>query len=168
MNDSKAVNHPSHYEKGDGHIECIDLLALISKGYKDIYANEVGQSKYLYRMGSKAEADLTKEQKACQDVKKSIWYLKDFAARVVRVCKENSDKDFQMVVYYGNGKYYDPFEADLIAKEFTYDKPEAIKETIAQAIKLIYCFHSLSDVREAISLLEKVVKTMSEENFTFE
>ncbi len=168
MNDSKAVNHPSHYEKGDGHIECIDLLALISKGYKDIYANEVGQSKYLYRMGSKPEADLTKEQKACQDVKKSIWYLSDFRTRVERICRTNPDKDFQTIVYYGNGKYYDPFEADLIAKEFTYDKPAAIKDFIAKAIKLIYCFGSLSDVDEAISLLEKAVKIMSEESFTFE
>lgn len=167
MNDSAAVNHPSHYEKGNGHIECIDLLALICKGYKDIYANEVGQSKYLYRMGSKAEADLSRKEKAIQDVKKSIWYLNDFEKRAEDVMCHNG-LEFTDVIYYNHDKYFDAFEANLIAKEFTYDKPEAIKENISEAVKLIYRFSNIGQVRKAIQLLEDVVKIISDDNFKFD
>jgi len=168
MKDEVAVNHPKHYEKGDGHIECIDLLAIICKGYKDIYANEVGQSKYLYRTGSKGESDLSKKEKAAQDVKKCIWYLEDIGKRVACILKANPDKDFEDIVYYNRRKYIDPFEVDLIKKEFTYDKPEAIKPLIAEAIEHIYCLQSVTDIRNTVSTLEKVVNIISDESFTFE
>ena len=75
------VNHPSHYEKAvtDNrlHPECIELLDVITQGLPGIIALDIGQLKYLYRFGSKAEEGMTKREKAIQDIEKIGWYAED-------------------------------------------------------------------------------------------
>lgn len=163
MKDIDAVNHPSHYEKGDGHIECIDLLQFITEGYKGIYALDIGQSKYAYRAGTKGEADLSIEEKTVQDFKKLRWYLNDFYKRVCSEVDKNG-KDFISIVYDGHCKKYDPVIANILQNEFSYDKPERIKEYVRQYINIAYRMTCTADLCKAIGLVEKIISSLSEES----
>lgn len=159
--EDRMVSHPKHYEKGQGHIECIDLLSLLCHGYKDIFANEVGQSKYLYRAGTKAEEGYTLKQKTIQDLKKIRWYMSDFKLRA-KTYMEMNNLSFGPVVYYNNDKEYIPLEVSILKYEFTFDKPEIIKEDIAEIIGIIYRFDSIQSVDKVIALLDKLIeKVMS-------
>lgn len=163
MKDEKAVDHPSHYEKGNGHIECIDLLSFITEGYKGIYALDIGQTKYAYRAGTKGEADLSIEEKTVQDFKKLRWYLIDFTKRVQAEMSQNN-KSFGDVVYVNGKKEYKPVIAEILQKEFSYDKPGYIRSLVKQYVNIIYRLEDISDLKEAINLVEKIISLLSEKS----
>ena len=70
MNENDRVNHPSYYEKGNGHTESIYLLSILTERFSGIYAGCVMQAKYLYRAGSKSEEGISIFEKAVEDIKK--------------------------------------------------------------------------------------------------
>lgn len=168
MTDDVAVNHPSHYEKGDGHIECIDLLDLLTAGYKGIYAMEVGQAKYLYRAGSKGEADLTQKEKTIQDVKKFLWYVNNLYSKVSSRGNQSPGVSFEELVYDGGKmKFYNPVISQMLQNEFTYDKPDCIKNDIKVVIDLIYRLTSLSEIKEVAVKLQRIITTLEGSEVTF-
>lgn len=65
LENSNAVNHPSHYN--DGKIEVIDFIEDKSLGFH--LGNAV---KYICRAGKKDPA------KTKEDIQKAIWYLNRF------------------------------------------------------------------------------------------
>jgi len=127
----ERVNHPDYYkgtEDGREHPECIELLEIITQGLPSILAFDLGQLKYCYRFGSKAEEGLTKKQKAVEDVKKVIWYLTDFVGRY-------NYYNFEKIE---NNLYYNTV-ATLVAEEFAYNKPtEEIKNATRKLIKQVF------------------------------
>lgn len=163
MKDEKAVDHPSHYEKGNGHIECIDLLSFITADYKGIYALEIGQSKYAYRAGTKGEAGLSTKEKTIQDFKKLKWYLEDFYKRVEIDMKINN-LSFQDAVYVDGKKEYNKSIADILRREFSYDKPEEIKKYISDYVVLAYCLRNIDDLRLAIGIICQIIDIFSKKN----
>lgn len=156
--DIDMVDHPTHYEKGAGHVECIDLLRVLTEGYSGIAAMEVGQFKYLYRMGSKSEEGLSQIDKSIEDVKKLIFYMKDFEKHAC--APENGD---YLMPDYACDKKYRELEAEFIAQEFTFDKPESIKDLVKRAVKTVYCITATRHIHTVIDTLEEIVKRLQKE-----
>lgn len=146
----EMVNHPSHYST-KGRIECIELLDALTRGYKGLAAFDIGQFKYLYRMGVKEEEGLSIYEKAAQDVDKIIWYMKDFADR---------GGPFMMP----EDKGYNKLELYLIKEEFAFGKPEEIQETIKKCIHFAYSIQKREAVNEIICLLETIKKWYLDNN----
>lgn len=123
------VNHPSHYEKAvvDNrlHPECIELLDVITQGLPGIIALDIGQLKYLYRFGSKAEEGMTKREKAIQDVEKIGWYAEDAKKRWFNYSDLITQKPVTPAIY---------TTALLVAEEFAFDKPELLKNLVRAVI----------------------------------
>ena len=130
MNEDTRVNHPSYYEKkvNDNrvHPECIELLEVITKGFPGILALDAGQLKYCYRFGSKAEEGLSRKEKAAEDTRKIVWYMKDFTKRFYdyKIEEVNEDSYFNTIT-------------TLVAEEFAFDKPESIKPAVRKLITMI-------------------------------
>lgn len=126
-NEDKRVNHPSYYEKklNDSrvHPECIDLLEVLTKHFPGVLALDIGQLKYCYRFGSKAEEGLSRKEKAVEDTRKIVWYMKDFVKRrpdyQIKEC--SYDTYFKTIT-------------ELVAEEFAFDKPETIKPFVRELI----------------------------------
>ena len=118
MNENERVNHPSHYEKGNGHTECIYLLSILTERFSGIYAGCVMQAKYLYRAGSKAEEGIGIVEKSIEDIKKFKFYWGKICANKIECIKSMKPR-------------FNPLmESVLIEKlinEFTFDKPEWAK-----------------------------------------
>ena len=123
------VNHPSHYEKAllDNrlHPECIELLDVITQGLPGIIALDIGQLKYLYRFGSKAEEGMTKREKAIQDVEKIGWYAEDAKSRWTKYSGLIDQRPITPAIY---------TIALLVAEEFAFDKPESLKNLVRAII----------------------------------
>lgn len=171
---SDMVNHPSHYEKNSEgkikHPECIDLLAALTKGYNGIAALDVGQYKYAYRAGSKADASLSQKSKAIEDFSKIIWYLTDLlnrASETYRSYSLNTPADHNCLLpdQYACHKT-DPsrLEARLIANEFIFDKPNNICTDLTRAVILAYNFTTFGELNEAIECFKRIINTLGEEN----
>lgn len=159
-NEDKRVNHPSYYEKklNDNrlHPECIDLLEVLTKDFPGVLALDIGQLKYCYRFGSKAEEGLSRKEKALEDTRKIVWYMKDFVKRR----PEYSIKECEYDTYFKT-------VTALVAEEFAFDKPEPIKpfvrELISYAMRAKTNFYdSFLLVRCAEKLVE-AVETSDEE-----
>lgn len=136
MNEDERVNHPKYYEvKAEDdrdHPECIDLLELITFGLPGVLALDLGQLKYLYRLGHKPEQGLTKREKAIEDANKILWYAKDLQRHW-----SFYTKNFDAVNYY-IGEHT---MARLVAEEFAMNKPDAIKDCVR---RVIHCAYELS------------------------
>lgn len=65
------VNHPKHYNQHPSGVECIDVI----RNYVCDIANAI---KYLWRAGLKEDCGMTAVEKEIEDLKKSIWYIRDF------------------------------------------------------------------------------------------
>lgn len=130
MNEDTRVNHPSYYEKkvNDNrvHPECIELLEVITRGFPGILALDAGQLKYCYRFGSKAEGGLSRKEKAAEDTRKIVWYMKDFTKRFYDYKIEEVDED----------SYFKTITV-LVGEEFAFDKPESIKPAVRKLIAMI-------------------------------
>lgn len=71
------VNHPSHYTwlKEKCGIEVIDITRH--------FCFDLGNAlKYLLRAGHKTDADKTEKEKEIEDLKKAVWYIKDYIAHL--------------------------------------------------------------------------------------
>lgn len=167
MKDELAVNHPSHYEKGNGHIECIDLLDYMTAGYTGIFAMEIGQAKYLYRAGSKSEDGLTQKEKSIQDVKKFLWYMRNFYKKAEEYIQNNPLLTFYDIVYSNGKKLYVGVTAEFLKKEFTFDKPDYLKEDIAWVVGSVYRLQNLADVAKVIERLEIIIKKLEGSDVAF-
>ena len=130
MNEDTRVNHPSYYEKkvNDNrvHPECIELLEVVTRGFPGILALDAGQLKYCYRFGSKAEEGLSRKEKAAEDTRKIVWYMKDFTKRFYDYKIEEVEYD----------QYFKTIST-LVAEEFAFDKPESIKDPVRKLIEQI-------------------------------
>ena len=65
------VNHPKHYNSHPNGIECIDII----RHYVCDIANAI---KYLWRAGLKSEMGMEDAEKEIEDLKKALWYIKDY------------------------------------------------------------------------------------------
>lgn len=138
MNENERVDHPRYYEvKAEDdrdHPECIDLLETITAGLPGIIALDLGQLKYLYRLGHKSEEGLTKREKAVEDANKILWYAKDLDRHWNYYLDELERARF----HYNIGTHT---MARLIAEEFAMNKPAVIKDCVR---RVIYCAYELS------------------------
>ena len=153
MND-KMVDHPGHYEKGNGHKECIELLEVLTRGYSGIAAGCVMQAKYLYRAGSKNEEGLTIEQKFVQDFKKCSWYLKYFrtsAKRFTTMGIGTLPTGFRCEVMKTKE------EIDELVYEFTFDKSDEVKKVYSVLLPKLANLHSFEDIDDCIYRLDHLV-----------
>lgn len=127
VNEDKRVNHPTYYEKklDDNrlHPECIDLLEVLARNFTGVLALDIGQLKYCYRFGSKEEEGLSRKEKAAEDTRKIVWYMKDFVKRrpEYQIQECNFDTYFKTATA-------------LVAEEFAFDKPEPIKPLVRNLI----------------------------------
>ena len=154
MNEDTRVNHPSYYEKkvNDNrvHPECIELLEVITRGFPGILALDAGQLKYCYRFGSKDEEGLSKKEKAAEDTRKIVWYMKDFTKRFFDYKIEDVDED----------AYFKTIST-LVAEEFAFDKPESIKPDVRNLITMIMRAKTKSyDLDGLIYAAENLVKAV--------
>lgn len=149
------VNHPSHYERNDGHAECINLINAITRDYKGIYAFCVGQVKYLYRAGFKKDEGISVLDKKIQDIKKFIWYMTYF----LKCCENSNEESFYSEIYVnGKIKSTNYGELEILKNEFTYNISSLRgKEIISKVIENIYCFKSVEAIKETILLLNDYI-----------
>ncbi len=69
--DGDAVDHPSYYNGRADGIECIEIVRH--------YVFDIGCAiKYLWRSGLKHSAGKSDREKEIEDLKKAIWYIKDY------------------------------------------------------------------------------------------
>lgn len=169
MND--RINHPSHYEKGNGHLECIDLLEILTSGFSGIDAMEIGQAKYLYRAGSKSENGYGPLEKQIEDVKKFKWYINHFISRNTFSFKV-TDTD-EVVTRLKSTSSFQPMPEkslksgiiiDKVVEEFTFDKPEEIKEYYRTIITTILTFRSADELLEIPKALDKVIDFLEKQS----
>ena len=152
------VNHPSYYEKGNGHRECIELLDWLTQGYSGIAAGCIMQAKYLYRTVCKAEEGMTLDQKALQDVKKFHWYMDKF-------------KELARAAAVGDGSLLpDGFSCSLgeqkelllkdLVYEFTFDKTDEVTTCLYGILRKLINLQTWEDVDDVIKftqMLENVL-----------
>ena len=143
------VNHPKHYEKG--RVECIELLEALTRGYTGIIAMEIGQLKYLYRVGSKNENGMSIKEKSIQDVNKVKWYFEDMKKHIADIdgpiCSKLEDNKFEKM---------------FIIQEFTFDKPDFMKEYISSVINLAYNIKNEMDINTIVTMLSQLTMVMEE------
>lgn len=174
LSDSKKdmVNHPSHYEKGHGHIECIDLLEELCSGYFGIAAMEIGQFKYLYRCGSKSDSALSLKEKAIEDIGKVIWYMKNLYTKArLRVARDTSSIIPKALLSNQPEMLPDEFRChkdgnrlalETIVREFTYDKPEFAKGLYREALTFAYNLRTYDDLSMLIQSLDMLQRAYKE------
>ena len=158
------VNHPSHYEKALAdsrpHPECIELLDVITQGLPGIIALDIGQLKYLYRFGSKAEEGMTKRKKAIQDVEKIGWYAEDAKKRWFNYSDLITQKPVTPAIY---------TTALLVAEEFAFDKPELLKNlvraVIVQAMLLTTKERNIVKYCDCVNALIEAVNNTTDEDW---
>ena len=158
------VNHPSHYEKSLAdnmpHPECIELLDVITQGLPGIIALDIGQLKYLYRFGSKAEEGMTKREKAIQDVEKIGWYAEDAKKRWFNYSDLITQKPVTPAIY---------TTALLVAEEFAFDKPELLKNlvraVIVQAMLLTTKEQNIVKYCDCVNALIEAVNNTTDEDW---
>lgn len=164
---SDAVNHPGYYEKsnkGEKHIECIHLMAMICEGYSGIAAFDIGQCKYIYRCGCKTEMGMENKDKAVQDANKYGWYLKDFKSRALQnrtSCYPEYSKDELLPEGFYCNKTRNEALAEFIADEYTFDKDERVKPIIRDLIETVYCMKTFRELDFAIEDVETLAKELS-------
>lgn len=148
------VNHPSHYEKGIGHIECINLLEILVRGYSGIAAGCLMQAKYLYRAGSKIDA--------LEDVKKWQFYLKHFYKLAKADALPGETKpDSMLSASFLNRSVKSIGEIETLQREFTFDKPEEWKPLIGKIVSTVANLESFSDVEVALDATDQLLNLMS-------
>lgn len=150
------VNHPGHYEK-TGHKECIDLLEIITRGYSGIAAGDMMQAKYLYRAGSKSEAEMSQSEKMLEDLKKFNWYLKHFKSSAVR---QAGGESYSLPSGWAcfSGKAGD--EMETVIEEFIWDKPDAIKKSLADLLHIIMRMTTFNEVNYALKIMSDIILTL--------
>ena len=128
------VNHPSHYEKGGGHKECIDLLTVMVAGYEGIAAGCIMQAKFR-------------------------WYLAKFYETAT-----NAAFDSVIFLPIGWACSVDKTEAQIneIVDEFTYDKPELIREDMCALLRLLPTLHKFSEVVDAVKLVDNIIEKLQQ------
>ena len=141
-----SVNHPSHYLK-EGHVECIELLKILTDGYTGIAAFDVGQSKYIFRCGTKKDSSLDLKTKTIEDIEKLKWYITDFKSRKMYCIKQ-----------------YNQSDVDLLVKEFTFDKPSWAKDLVGKVVTAIYMMDNEESTDKAIELINELI-ALYEKNF---
>lgn len=156
MNEDTRVNHPSYYEKkvNDNrvHPECIELLEVVTRGFPGILALDAGQLKYCYRFGSKAEEGLSRKEKATEDTRKIVWYMRDFVKRFYDYKIEEIDFD----------SFFQTITA-LVAEEFAFDKPESIKPAVRNLISMIMRAKTRTyDAEGLVRAAENLVRVVEE------
>ena len=156
MNEDTRVNHPSYYEKkvNDNrvHPECIELLEVVTRGFPGILALDAGQLKYCYRFGSKAEEGLSRKEKAAEDTRKIVWYMRDFVKRFYdyKIEEIEFDSFFQTIT-------------TLVAEEFAFDKPESIKPAVRNLISMIMRAKTRTyDAEGLVKAAENLVRVVEE------
>lgn len=162
--EDNMVNHPSHYEKvvSDNrlHPECIELLDVITQGLPGIIALDIGQLKYLYRFGSKAEEGMTRREKAIQDVEKIGWYAGDARKRWYKYAALIDKKPVTPATF---------TTALLVAEEFAFDKPESLKKyvraTIIAAMLLSTEEQDISKYCDCVDQLIEAVKATTDDDW---
>lgn len=154
-NESERVNHPKYYEKKvddqRDHPECIELLEVITEGLPGVLALDIGQLKYLYRFGSKAEGGLSRREKAIEDVNKILWYAKNAA-----------QKWGFYDINYARHTVVRRTIARLVAEEFAFDKPLILKSYVRSVVYCAYDLSSGHDICQYVDAVEKLVKAIEE------
>lgn len=153
MNENERVNHPSHYEKGNGHTECIYLLSILTERFSGIYAGCVMQAKYLYRAGSKVEEGIGLVSKTIEDIKKFKFYWG-------KICENKMECIKSM-----KPRFNPLMEKVLIEKlvnEFTFDKPEWEKPYYENIITNIITLELPSQIESVMDYLNILIYKLSE------
>lgn len=164
MSGKEMVNHPDHYYKGKDRIECIHLIAMICEGYSGIAAFDIGQCKYTYRCGCKSEKGMDDNTKAIQDSKKYTWYLEDFKSRALQARDSTDELKVQELLPKGFycEKHYVEAIADIVAKEFTWDKADNVKPIIDELIREIYSLRTFEQLQTAINLSCRLTEVLAQ------
>ena len=71
----EKVEHPDHYNSDPSGIECIEIV-------RHRNFNIGNAIKYLWRHGLKKEEGMNDKDKAIEDLKKAIFYIKDEIERI--------------------------------------------------------------------------------------
>lgn len=153
MNENDRVNHPSHYEKGNGHTESIYLLSILTERFSGIYAGCVMQAKYLYRAGSKSEEGISIFEKSIEDIKKFRFYW----SKIV----ENKEECIKSM----KPRFNPLMEKVLIEKlveEFTFDKPIWEKDYYENIITNILTLECASQIDIIMDCLNVLINKLSE------
>ena len=83
------VNHPDHYQLGNG-METIDLIEAATSKLKGITAFDIGNAmKYLCRFSEKG---------GTQDLEKAVWYIQHQIAHMNADAKKQIDQVTQQVM----------------------------------------------------------------------
>ena len=160
MTDENArVNHPSYYEKSikdnRKHPECIYLLELLTEGLPGIIAYDLGNLKYLYRFGSKAEEGLSKKEKAVEDVSKIGWYGKDLTLKWHSYSTQINFVEYKPSTH--------NVIAQLIAEEFVFDKPESVKNAVRDVILYAYLLKTTkADPDKYFAAVQNLISVVSD------
>ena len=148
------VTHPNHYQKNDGHPECIDLLKIICKEYSGFDALCAGQSKYLYRCGSKADNGRSIKDKAIEDLNKFKQYM------LFMIKNHETDVSFRTVTVFDKTSP----QVTNVAKEFSYDKPEWAKSIYEEIIARLITEEFVNGLKTIVELTDKLI-SLYENNF---
>lgn len=80
---NNVVNHPDHYQLGNG-METIDLIEAATDGLEGIVAFDIGNVlKYTCRF---------KDKEGIQDLKKADWYIQHLIAHLENDVKKKIDE----------------------------------------------------------------------------
>lgn len=148
------VTHPNHYQKNDGRPECIDLLKIICKEYVGFDALCAGQSKYLYRCGSKADNGRSIKDKAIEDLNKFKQYM------LFMIKNHETDVSFRTVTILDKNSP----QVTSVAKEFSYDKPDWSKKLYEEIIIRLMVEEHVSGLKEITELTDRLI-SLYENNF---
>lgn len=155
MNENERVNHPSHYEKGKGHTECIYLLSILTERFSGIYAGLVMQAKYLYRAGSKSEEGIGIVEKSIEDIKKFKFYWGKMCENKIE-CVHSMKPRFNPLM--------EKVLIEKLVNEFTFDKPEWEKiyyENIITNIITLELPNQIDNVMDYLNILiDKLSNTL--------
>ena len=84
-----AVNHPDHYQLGNG-METIELIEAATAGLEGITAFDIGNAmKYLCRF---------KDKNGIQDLEKAVWYIQHQIDHMQKEAKRKIDEVTQQVM----------------------------------------------------------------------
>ena len=148
------VNSPSHYCT-EGRPECIELINDLICGHDGVSAFCIGQVKYLYRAGKKAESGMTMYEKAIEDVSKFLWYINFIIKKIESYTFEDWQKFLRQRSFIPETRQH------FIANEFSFGKEEDIGERIyfiviklANITNINTYYLIRSDLEDLIDLME--------------
>lgn len=154
---SDMVNSPSHYCT-KGRPECIELINEIICGHNGLAAFCLGQVKYLYRAGKKAESGMTQGKKAIEDVSKFLWYINHLISKIKNSSFEDLDK------YIRQRAFIPEIKQHAIATEFAADKEDYISERIYFIVLKLTNITNVGTYDMIKTDLEELKKLMEDKN----